>query len=104
MTIQFQVNLFANIKKRGGWFIAYCPPLDLTTQGKTLKEAQENIAEASELFIISCLERGTIDKALKELGFKLLKSDSQQEPVPVDAFQFPVPIPFFAPKHSACHA
>ncbi|MBS1213193.1 MAG: hypothetical protein H6R26_1810, partial [Proteobacteria bacterium] len=33
--IQAEFRLFGRIKQRGGWYIAYCPPLDLTTQGKT---------------------------------------------------------------------
>ena len=36
---------------------------------RTPAEARRNLVEASELFVISCVERGTLDQALKELGF-----------------------------------
>ena len=40
--VQAEFRLFGRIKQRGDWYIAYCPPLDLTTQGKTLEEARQN--------------------------------------------------------------
>ena len=48
-------TLFGVMKREGDWYIAHCPPLDLSTQGKTLAEAKKNLVEASELFIISCV-------------------------------------------------
>ncbi len=102
MTIQAQFKLFGYIKKRGKWFIAYCPPLDLSTQGRTIEEAKENLVEASQLFLISCLERGTLDQALKELGFVPLRGDAPEEPLPEGAFEFPVPISLILQKQSEC--
>ncbi len=49
--------------------IASCPLLDVWTQGRGLEEAKKNIAEALNLFVISCLERGTLEAVLKECGF-----------------------------------
>ena len=68
MTIQAEFKLFGTIKRERGWYIAYCPPLDLATQGRTVAEAKKNLIEAAQLFLLSCLERGTLDRALKELG------------------------------------
>ena len=75
-----QFNLFGVVKHEGAWYIAHCPPLDITTQGKTSAQARQNLAEASELFIISCLERGTLDQALKELGFVSVQKVIAQRP------------------------
>ena len=91
--VQAEFRLFGRIRQRGGWYVAYCPPLDLTTQGKTKEEAKQNLVEASQLFIISCLERGTLEQALKELGFVPLR-DAPVQTLPPGTFQFPVPIPF----------
>ena len=65
--------------------MAYCPPLDLSTQGKTQEEAKRNLIEASELFLISCIERGTLEMALKELGFVWL-SDVKKITRPPNTF------------------
>lgn len=101
--VEAQFHLFGTIKKEGEWYIAYCPPLDLTTQGRTLSEAKKNLTEASQLFIISCLERGTLDLALRELGFVPLKG--KPESIPPNAFRFPVPIPFgFQKPRAECRA
>ena len=37
--------------KEGKWYVAYCPELGVTSQGKTLEEAQKNIREAIELYL-----------------------------------------------------
>ena len=41
--IEFPFPVF--ITKEGKWFVAICPILDIATQGKTEKEAKENIAD-----------------------------------------------------------
>src|SRR5207244_5804402 len=101
--VQAQFQLFGVFEKKGRWFITHCPPLDLTTQGKTLAEAKRNLVEASEMFISSCVERGTLDLALRELGFVPLKG--QPEAMPPNAFRFPVPIPLgFQKRAAGCRA
>ena len=102
--MQADFKLFGQIKKKGKWFVANCPPLDVTTQGKTLEKAQNNLIEASQLFIISCLERGTLDQALKELGIVPLSGSPKQQSMPENCFQFPVPIPFGFEKQIGCRA
>ncbi len=67
-TVQAEFKLFGVLKRAGDSYVAYCPPLDLTTQGRSESEAKKNLLEAAQLFIRSCLERGTLDQALKELG------------------------------------
>ena len=45
MYMEKQISLPIVIMKEGAWFVASCPPLDIATQGKTEKEAKENMQE-----------------------------------------------------------
>jgi predicted RNase H-like HicB family nuclease len=103
MRVKVQANfmLFGVVKRKGDWYVAHCPPLDIATQGKTLGEAKANLIEASELFITSCLERGTLDQALRELGFVPFKAGPRNVP---KAFPIAIPIPFGFEKSFPCHA
>ena len=101
VAVKAEFTLFGVMKREGDWYIAHCPPLDLTTQGRTLAEAKKNLLEASELFIVSCLERGTLDQALKELGFVPFKA----KPANVaNAFPITIPVPFGFEKSVPCRA
>ena len=42
-----------SILPEGEWFIARCPELNVTSQGRTLEETQANIREAIALYIES---------------------------------------------------
>lgn len=50
--------------------IAHTPALDLASHGRTKAEAQRAIEEAVLLWFKSCFERGTLEAALKECGFR----------------------------------
>jgi len=99
LMVQAEFKLFGVMKRQGDWYIAHCPPLDLTTQGRTMAEAKKNLVEASGLFIVSCLERGTLDQALKELGFVPLKAQPVNLP---NAFPIAIPVPFGFEKSLPC--
>jgi predicted RNase H-like HicB family nuclease len=100
MILQAQFQLFGVLKKENGWYIAHCPPLDITTQGRTEAEAKRNLAEASELFVVSCFERGTFEQALRELGWTVVAGrpaarQGKSSVIPrKGTFRFPVPVPF----------
>ena len=98
-TVQAEFRLFGTVKQEGAWYIAYCLPLDITTQGRTEDEARNNLAEACELFVVSCFERGTFEQALRELGWHVFKGDvAKSAPLISSAFEgafvFSVPVPF----------
>ena len=42
-----------SIIQEGKFFVARCPELDVTSQGESLAEAQQNLKEAIELYIES---------------------------------------------------
>ena len=69
-SVLFAVNLVAYIRKEkeGGYFV-YCPALDVGSQGDTIAEAKENIAEATQCFLEGCYEMGTLNEVLLESGF-----------------------------------
>jgi predicted RNase H-like HicB family nuclease len=97
-----QFNFFGMLKREGDWYVAHCPPLDITTQGRTKTEARRNLTEAAQLFIISCLERGTLDQALRELGFTQVQKVFARRPE--NAFSMVVPVPLRFPKNPPCPA
>lgn len=39
------------ISREGKWFVASCPALDLATQGRTEKEAKENLSDLIEDYL-----------------------------------------------------
>jgi len=70
LSIGFQVTLPVEFKKIKQGYYVCCPALHVSTQGKTKKEAKHNIVEVIQLFLLSCYERGTLNEALQELGWK----------------------------------
>lgn len=102
--VSIRVNLHAQIKKeKPGIYVSYCPALDLYSQGDSAKEARENIIEATQLFIESCFEDGTLYSVLSESGFYAAdKKPSRKRRLKIsDVFggrsvKIPAEIPFFA--------
>jgi predicted RNase H-like HicB family nuclease len=45
-----QRQLTAIVEREGDGYIAVCPEIDIASQGASIKEAQENLREAVELF------------------------------------------------------
>ncbi|MGA2697606.1 MAG: type II toxin-antitoxin system HicB family antitoxin [Terriglobales bacterium] len=110
--VQATFQLFGTMKEEDGWYIAHCPPLDITTQGRTPDEARNNLIEAADFFVVSCFERGTFEQALRELGWHVVAgrpsaADPAEPPkdLPSGGFRFPVPVPFGFEKVAAgCRA
>ena len=68
--VQVEFTVPAEVGEEGAYFVAVCPPLDVFSQGKTEESALVNLAEALQLFIESCYERGTLEEVLKDCGFR----------------------------------
>mgnify|MGYP001559486586 CR=1 FL=1 len=93
MTVKFHVDVPVCVKQEGRWYLAACLPLDIYSQGTTEDEAVKNLTEALQLFVESCFERGTLEQALKELGFKT----SRRSGAPHDGDRvLSVPLPLLA--------
>ena len=98
MQVVFNVQFPATVHREGGWFVSFCPVLDLASQGKDAKEALKNLAEASQLFLLSCYDRGTLDQVLKDRGFKTKRKASPKPAGKKDRLYINVALPFSAPK------
>jgi predicted RNase H-like HicB family nuclease len=102
--VKAKFELFGVLKRKGKWYIAHCPPLDVTTQGRTTSEAKSNLREACEMFLISCFERGTIDQAFRELGFVPTRRAAREYKAKGQIFEMQIPIPFGLEKAAQWHA
>ncbi len=61
-----EITLRANFHRERDQWIGWCPDLDVTTQGDTRREAEENLREAVSLFLETCQEMGTLEDVLRE--------------------------------------
>jgi predicted RNase H-like HicB family nuclease len=69
-TVEISLCLICTVKRDAGkrW-VSGCPALDLFSQGTTEEEAKRCLKKAIEIWVEDCLERGTLDQALREVGF-----------------------------------
>ena len=72
MRASMELALPARIRKKGKWFVSSCEVLDVHSQGRTRAEAEKNLKDALESFLVSCHERGTLDAVLRDSGFVVL--------------------------------
>jgi predicted RNase H-like HicB family nuclease len=68
--ISLRLRCFARKDSARRW-TAGCPSLNVYSQGASEEDAQRSLRTAVELWFESCLERGTLQTALRELGFRL---------------------------------
>lgn len=69
-SVHITFRLRGVVRHKGRHWVASCPKLDLWSQGPTKAEAQRCLEEALELWAEDCLARGTLDQALREVGFQ----------------------------------
>ena len=68
--LPFQIEVPVEVDRKETWFAARCAPLDLHALGQTREEAEENLLEAVQHFVMDSFERGTLAQALSERGFR----------------------------------
>lgn len=69
-TIALEINLQAFVRRdTAERCIASCPQIGVISQGRTVREAKACLQEAIELWFESCIERGVLDRALREANF-----------------------------------
>ena len=64
-----EINFITQIWQEGKMYVAYAPELDVSSCGKTAREAQKNLHEAVGIFLEETAKMGTIDDILAESGF-----------------------------------
>ncbi|MBF0567939.1 MAG: type II toxin-antitoxin system HicB family antitoxin [Nitrospirae bacterium] len=96
MTASIDFKLPVRFKIKKSIVISSCPVLDIVSQGGTVEEARKNIEEAALLFILTCLEDGTLDSVLKQCGFKTMKKPSGKHS---QNDMITIPIPFTVQNH-----
>ena len=69
--------------QQGDYIMAYCPALDLSSYGKTEKEAIKSFDEALDIFLEYCRENGTLEQNLVACGWKLRHGYLQPQEVNV---------------------
>jgi len=69
-TIALEINLQAFVRRETSErCVAACPQIGVVSQGRTIPEAKACLQEAVELWFESCIERGVLDRALREANF-----------------------------------
>ena len=103
MTGYINFRLPYTIKKKRDYYVIHCPLIDVTTQGETQEKAVKNLKEAISLFLISCLERETLDKVMAMCGAHVVKKTLSKVPEGKKFINIPFPIKIDPPQKE-CHA
>jgi len=71
------MRLFLTVKiwPEGKHYIAFCPELEVASQGKNLEHALERIREAIEAFLEETKKMGTFEEVLRSSGFVKKKKE-----------------------------
>ena len=72
------------IKKEKKGYSAYCPELDICSQGETIEKANNNLKEAVILYLETLEELGTKEKIFKERKITLYSIKSKKQKIPVE--------------------
>ncbi len=70
-TITLDVRLKGFVRRETNLrWIAVCPSIGVASQGTDVDDAKSCLREAVELWFESCVERGVLDRAMRELNFR----------------------------------
>lgn len=98
--IRFEVRLPVQFHKEGRAVIAYTPALDLSSQGASHEAAARSLVQAIRLWFDSCYERGTLEAALKECGFRPVRPGEESQEEEGEEGEFvTVPFPLMAARN-----
>lgn len=67
------VGLHVDIIEEDGYFVAYCPALELSSYGKDEETAQKRFVEEVKIFFNETHRKGTLEKYLLKMGWTLRK-------------------------------
>jgi predicted RNase H-like HicB family nuclease len=97
--VEFQMKVPATVRQdERGMYISSCDLLDVHSQGRSEKEALDNLVEALQLFVETCYEQGTLEQVLKAQG---LLPGGGDERFSSDEHTLEVPLGLIARQHAA---
>jgi predicted RNase H-like HicB family nuclease len=80
------------VDREGDWYVSRCASRPVASQGRTEAEALANLIEATQLFVETCVEEGTLAAVLARYHWRptlgLPGADA-----PSDAFVAPIRVP-----------
>lgn len=68
-TRAFDVRFTVQVWKEDGTFVSYAPGLDISSCGKSIRQAKSRLLEAAGLFLEEASRLGTLQEILSESGF-----------------------------------
>ena len=71
ITLEVELRAFVRCDTEERW-IAVCPSIGVASQGTDSDDAKRCLDEAVQLWFESCIERGTLERALQESNFRPL--------------------------------
>ena len=81
------INVHIDYFEENGHIVALCPELQVSSFGDTVKNAEQSIQEALNLYFKGCQKLGTLEEVLEESGFVRTK-DQWVYRVPMESFHF----------------
>ena len=102
ITLDVELRAFVRRDTDERW-IAVCPSIGVASQGTSTDNARHCLDEAVQLWFESCIERGTLERALQESNFRPLhvaeadqeNGDQDQDVLLGDPFIVHVEIPAY---------
>ena len=70
-----KLKFTSEIWAENGMFVAYNPELDISSCGRTVEEARQNLSQALRLFLEETKKMGTWRTVLEEAGFAEKESE-----------------------------
>ena len=71
------VGLHVKLVEEQGYFIAYCPALELSSYGKNVEIAKKRFEEEIAIFLTETERKGSLEKYLLKMGWTL-----RNKPIP----------------------
>ena len=67
------IGLEVDIREEEGYFVAYCPALELSSFGRDEETAKRRFVEEVTIFMVETDRKGTLEKYLLKQGWTLTK-------------------------------
>jgi predicted RNase H-like HicB family nuclease len=74
ISLDVELRAFVRCDTDERW-VAVCPSIDVASQGVSADDAKRCLDEAVQLWFESCIERGTLERALQESHFRPLHDE-----------------------------